>query len=354
MHLEATTLLAQLCQQRGQRAFVGRVCMDRLSPDYYRDASADDGIAASTASVAAIRALDPSADLVAPIVTPRFAPSCSSAAMRGLAELARDQDVRVQTHVSENADELALVAKLFPDQGAYVDVYASHGLLGDRTVLAHAIHLSPHEIATLRSTRTKIAHCPCSNSSLTSGSAQVRTLLDAGLDVGLGTDVSGGYSPSILEETRQALLVSRHVAYVRGDDAAKLHVGEALFLATRGGAAVLGLQHKVGAFEVGMEWDAIMVGLGKGVPSHTSHHSSTLAENHSGEMNGVVAAGQDGVPAAADLDADAEGPVDLYGHESWPDKMAKWVYCGDDRNTLAVWVKGRLVHSRKGWEEASR
>ncbi|KAF2153300.1 guanine deaminase [Myriangium duriaei CBS 260.36] len=317
VHVPATTLLAELCLKAGQRAFVGRVCMDTLSPDYYRDASADAGIAASAESVSAIRALDPKGDLVAPIVTPRFAPSCTSPAMHGLAELAKRENVRIQTHVSENDGEIALVKKLFPDSEDYVDVYATHGLLGDTTVLAHAIHLSDREVKVLTETKTKVAHCPCSNSCLTSGAAGVRRLMDAGVDVGLGTDVSGGYSPSILEEARQALLVSRHVAHNSGGERAKLHVGEALYLATRGGAKVLGLEERVGAFEVGMEWDAIRVGL-------------------------------DEVPEEGEGERELEGPVDIYGHESWEDKVAKWVYCGDDRNTLAVWVKGRLVHERDG------
>jgi len=141
----------------------------------------------------------------------------------------------------------------------------------------------------------------------------VREMLDAGLEIGLGTDVSGGYSPSILEEVRQAVLVSRHVTMGKGDEA-KLSVAEALFLATRGGARVVGLEDRVGGFEVGMEWDAQMVSL------------ATVGEE--GEMSAEV------------------GPVDIFGEESWENKVAKWVFNGDDRNTKNVWVKGRLVHSR--------
>lgn len=288
--------------------------MDRMSPDYYRDASPQSAIEDSRASAAAIRSLDPEGNLVEPIVTPRFAPSCTSEAMRGLAQLAKDQGLRVQTHVSENSGEIALVKELFPESEDYVDVYASHGLLGRRTVLAHAIHLSEREIGTLAETKTGVAHCPCSNSCLTSGAARVRDLLDAKVAVGLGSDVSGGFTPSILDQARQALLVSRHVAYNKGDDRAKLDVAEALYLGTRGGAEVLDLQDTVGAFEVGYAWDAQMVSLGR-------------------------------------VEKAADGPVDLYGHENWEDKVAKWVYCGDDRNTLAVWVAGRLVHSRLRMEQ---
>ncbi|TKX25680.1 amidohydrolase-like protein 1 [Elsinoe australis] len=328
VHVPATNLLAELCHERGQRAFVGRVCMDRMSPDYYRDESAGQAVADSRASLEFIRELGRRGQgegqgdgqgleghLVQGIVTPRFAPSCSEEAMRGLGELAREWGVRVQTHVSENRDEVEMVRGMWPDRRDYVDVYDEMGLLGERTVLAHAIWLSEEERRIIKERRTKISHCPCSNTCLTSGTAKVRTLLDDGIDVGLGTDVSGGYSGSMLEEVRQAILVSRHVAMEEGDKA-KLSFEEGLWLATRGGAKVLGLEDRVGGFEVGMEWDAQMINLGS--------------------------VGEDGALGEDD------GLVDVYGEEKWNDVVAKWVYTGDDRNTQAVWVKGRLVHSRPG------
>ena len=138
-------------------------------------------------------------------------------------------------------------------------------------------------------------------------------MLDDGLTVGLGTDVSGGYTPSMLSEAREAIFVSRHVAMTDGDDA-KLSVEEALYLATRGGAKVMGLESRIGGFEVSKDWDAQLIGLrGVGDPD--------------------------------DLDQNA-GLVEIFGDETWEEKVAKRVYTGDDRNTIAVWVKGRLVHSR--------
>ncbi|PNS15807.1 hypothetical protein CAC42_4259 [Sphaceloma murrayae] len=315
MHVPATNLLASLCYERGQRAFVGRVCMDRMTPDYYRDESAARGIHDSRASVEFIHALDPAGELVRAIVTPRFAPSCTAEAMTGLAALSDEFDTAIQTHVSENRDEVEMVKSLFPDEKHYVGAYDSVGLLTDRTVLAHAIWLSEEERTLIRTRGAKVAHCPCSNTCLTSGTAKVRTLLDDGIEVGLGTDVSGGYSGSMLEEVRQAILVSRHVAMEEGDKA-KLSFEEGLWLATRGGAQVLRLQDKVGGFEVGMEWDAQMIDLG--------------AVREDGELEG------------------GDSLIDIYGEEKWTDRVAKWVYTGDDRNTHAVWVKGRLVHAKPG------
>ncbi|KAG8167286.1 hypothetical protein KVR01_002975 [Diaporthe batatas] len=315
----ATNLLADLCLSRGQRALVGRVCMDEPAtcPPWYRDEDAAQGLARTRECVEHVRRADPRGELVRPAVTPRFAPSCTAASMAALGRLAADEDLAVQTHVSENAGEVGLVAALFPAETAagkgYAGVYDAFGLLGPGTVLAHAVHLSEAEVALVAARGAKVSHCPCSNSAITSGAARVRWLLGRGVDVGLGTDVSGGYSPSVLEAARQALLVSRHVA-MAGDEAAKLSVEEVLHLATVGGARCVGLEGVVGGFEVGMQWDAQLVALG------------------------VV--GEDG-DGGGDL-----GNVDVFGWESWEEMVAKWLFNGDDRNTSKVWVKGRLVHER--------
>ncbi|KAF4846508.1 putative guanine deaminase [Colletotrichum siamense] len=317
----ATNLLADICLALGQRAFVGRVCMDRpgLCPEYYKDADAADSLRKTRETIAHLRRIDPGFELVAPVLTPRFAPSCSEEAMRGLSALQKELDVLVQTHISENQSEIELVAELFPQSESYTDVYDGMGLLGEKTVLAHAIHLSEAEAATIAARGAKVSHCPCSNSSITSGAARVRWLWDKGIEVGLGTDMSGGYSPSVLEAARQAALVSRHVAMgLEGaeKERAKLTVEEVLYLGTRGGAKVVGLGERIGGFEVGMQWDAQLVELG--------------VVDEEGEIEGGM-----------------DSNVDVFGWENWEERVAKWVFNGDDRNTVGVWVKGRLVHSRK-------
>jgi guanine deaminase len=316
IHVPATNLLAEICLKRGQRALIGRVCMNSdLSPDYYRDASVETALADSAASITYIRSLDPTGAIIQPIVTPRFAPSCTPDCLTRLGALAAKENAHIQTHISENKSEIELVKSLFPTSKSYTDVYDSHGLLTEKTILAHAVHLSREERETVKERGAKISHCPASNTALTSGAAPVREFLDMGLTVGLGTDISGGFSPSILEEVRQTIWVSRHRAMVDGD-AAKLSTEEALYLATRGGAAVVGMQDRVGGFEVGKEFDAQMIRLGA-------------------------------VPEGGDKDGGFEGqagPVDVFGKETLEDLVNKWVYSGDDRNCVAVWVRGRLVH----------
>lgn len=283
--------------------------MDTLSPDYYRDVTAEQSIEDTKATIDHIAKIDPSHSLVTPILTPRFAPSCSSKLMHSLGALQKETNLPVQTHISENKNEIKLVKEMFPLYETYTDVYDGHGLLTSKTILAHAIHLSEEEADLIKTRNSKISHCPASNSAITSGTAKIRWLLNKGIEIGLGTDMSGGYSPSILEAVRQASLVSRHVA-MEGDDSAKLSIEEVLYLGTKGGAKVVCLEDKIGSFGVGMEWDAQLIGLGS-------------------------------------VEKDDDSPVDIFGWENWEEMVAKWVYNGDDRNTLAVWVKGRLVHERK-------
>jgi guanine deaminase len=323
LSVPATNLLADLTFQKGQRAYIGRVCMDlpETCPDYYRDESTEESLANARASIAHCRSIDPTGDRVAPIITPRFAPSCQASTLSALGDLARDQDVRVQTHISENVDEVSLVAALFPDRTSYTDVYDHAGLLTSRTILAHAVHLSDAEIAIIATRKAKVSHCPASNSALGSGFCAVRKLLDRGVDVGLGTDVSGGYHPSILDSVRHACLVSRHVGFVHGGDSTyNIGVAEGLHLATVGGARVVDMAGRLGAFEQGMLWDAQEIDLG---PSLALEHQAELADD--GPLGG-------------------RGGVDVFGWESWDDRVAKWVWGGDDRNVRRVWVGGRLVH----------
>ncbi|KAI1764569.1 guanine deaminase [Hypoxylon sp. FL1150] len=328
LHVATTNLLADLCHAMGQRAFVGRVCMDNpdINPPYYRDESADDSLSRTRATIDHIQSIDPSYALISPILTPRFAPSCTRDAMARLGALRRSTELPVQTHISENAAELTLVRDMFPECASYADVYDRHDLLSPRTVLGHAVHLTDAEVDLIGRRGAGVAHCPCSNSALTSGEAPVRRLLDAGIGVGLGTDVSGGYSGSVLEAVRSAAMVSNHRAMPQGKwadvptaerERARLSVEEVLHLATRGGAGILGIADRVGGFAVGMEWDAQLVGLG-------------LVDERPDEY-----------------DMRDRGNVDIFGWEGWDERVAKWVFNGDDRNVKKVWVRGRLVHERE-------
>lgn len=307
--------------------------MDRedICPDDYRDGSAEEAISATKDTISHIKSIDPSGELVKPILTPRFAPACSEGCLADLGRLARayDPQLHIQTHIAESRNEVALVKDLYPSSTSYADVYDKANLLTPRTILAHGIYFSPSERDLIHARQSKVSHCPASNSALGSGVCPVRVLLDSGITVGLGTDVSGGYSPSILEAVRQACLVSRLLRFTAsyqqasddGDDGGeRLGVEEALYLATRGGAAVVDMAGEIGGFDVGMTFDAQLVQLGSCSPN-------LIAKNEN--------------------DTGAVSNVDIFGKESWTEKVHKWVWNGDDRNVKMVWVRGRLVHVRE-------
>ncbi|KAL2810928.1 hypothetical protein BJX63DRAFT_400936 [Aspergillus granulosus] len=333
IHVGATNLLATLAHTRGQRALIGRVCMDNpaFCPSYYSDGSAQESLAATKENIAHIHTLDPEGNLVKPILTPRFAPTCSPESLSSLGALAASHTppLHIQTHISENKDEVSLVQSLFPESESYAAVYDKHALLTKRTILAHAVHLTQSEMELIAARDAKVSHCPASNSALGSGIAPVRQLLETGVTVGLGTDVSGGYSPSILEAVRQACLVSRLLRHTHqgsesgsvkevNDGHEVLSVEEALYLATRGGASVVDMADDLGGFETGMLFDTQLVRLGRNVPDSEGRDSGVMP---------------------------SDSVVDIFGWETWTERVHKWVWSGNDRNVRAVWVGGTLVHS---------
>ena len=326
-------------------------------------------MSATEATIAHCASIDPKRGLVEPIITPRFAPSCTSALLHELGALAKKHDLPIQTHIAENPNEVKLIEDLFPDCDSYTDVYVKHGLLTSRTVLGHAIWLSEEEKRIVKEHGAAVSHCPVSNSYISSGLCPVRSYLDLGVKVGLGTDVSGGWSGSVLVAAREALGVSRVLASVEGnkeqntekpkeevekemkleksedqEDEAnrlKLSVEEALYLATVGGAKCLNLEAKIGTFEVGKEFDAQMVVCGDFSLGDDEAEDEVGVASHQGGHH------EDKNPGKGRYDVREDNPVELWGEDSWHERMAKWVFCGDDRNVEAVWVRGRKVHERK-------
>jgi guanine deaminase len=199
-------------------------------------------------------------------VTPRFAVSCTADLLRESASLARSAGAWWQTHVSEDPGEIAEVARLFPEAVDYVDVYERAGGLGPRAVLAHAIHLSPREVRRLAETGTRVAHCPASNLFIGAGVMPLAEWLDAGVVVGLGSDVSGGPDPSLFSVMRAgAYAQMARRALVQGEGASSttpLGPLDWLRLGSLEGARALGLGDRIGSVEAGKEADLIVVDPG--------------------------------------------------------------------------------------------
>ncbi len=252
-HREGTEILMDILDMTGLKTFVGKVNMDRNAPDYLRERDA------AFAAEDTERWLSETMgryENTKPILTPRFVPSCTPEAMEALGAIRRKWGVPVQSHLDETPEEVAWVRELCPDSESYAHVYDAAGMLGPDAVMAHCIYLTDPEVALLKARGTFIAHCPASNMNVRSGIAPIRRYLDEGLNIGLGTDISGGHTLDMGQAVRDALSVSRLLWRLREEKPPHLAAAEAFYLATAGGGAFFG---KAGKFEPGYAFDAVAV-----------------------------------------------------------------------------------------------
>jgi guanine deaminase len=267
IHSAATQALADICLRRSQRALIGRVAMDdpEQCPAYYRDVDAGSAEAQTRAFIGHVRSM-PGNDsgLVLPVITPRFIPSCTDELLRGLGRLARETGCHVQTHCSESDWAHAFVLARY----GVTDTTALErfGLLSRRTILAHGNFIDGPDVATILRAGAGIAHCPLSNVYFSDAVFPLRRMLQQGVHVGLGTDISGGASPSILENARHAVIASRTLESgvdprqsreQRRSPDSRIDAATAFWLATAGGGIALDL--RIGVFREGYQFDAIVL-----------------------------------------------------------------------------------------------
>ncbi|GJM40665.1 MAG: guanine deaminase [Ardenticatenaceae bacterium] len=311
VHLEATKLLAEICLAKGQRALVGKVAMDNPEecPDFYRDVSAQQGLDDTRALIEYVRTMPGNEhELVSPVITPRFIPSCTDDMLIGLGELVEEYDCHVQTHCSES-------------DWAHQYVLNRHGkrdteslnhfkLLTNKTVLAHACFINDEDMALIKQQRSGIAHCPLSNAYFADAVFPARQALDLGLDVGLGTDVAGGATPSLLQNCNAAVTASRYLEggvdmeltqSERGVAKSRIDFKEAFWMATAGGGKALDLP--IGLFQENYLFDAIVV------------------DTKVSDSNLVVWDDLDGVEGV----------------------LQKIIYNASRQNICKVWVQGKLI-----------
>ncbi|XP_050966832.1 guanine deaminase isoform X2 [Labeo rohita] len=299
IHTDASLLLGELADKFGQRALVGKVCMDCNSAvPQYKESPSECKEETDRFIKELLKKEYPN---IKPVVTPRFAPSCSSSLLSELGEIANNNKLHIQSHISENKEEVELVKTLFPGCKSYTDVYLKHNLLTDRTVMAHGCHLTDEELEIFRDTGSAISHCPNSNISICSGMLNVRNVLNHKVKLGLGTDVAGGYSPSMLDAIRRTLDTSKALT-IQDPQHETLTFEEVFRLATLGGSEALSLDDQIGNFVVGKDFDALRVNVC--------------------------------IP---------DGPIDLFPGEGPKVILEKFLNLGDDRNITEVYVAGRQV-----------
>ena len=249
IHPESVDAYFEQARARGLRALAGKTCMDRNAPDGLRDSAQ----AAYDDSKALLEKWH-GVDRLSYIITPRFSPTSTPRQLSALGALwAEHPDCLMQTHLSEQTDEIAWVKGLFPEARDYLDTYEAHGLLGAGGLYGHAIHLEPRELDRLREVGAALVHCPTSNTFIGSG------LFDMGLAggairVGLATDTGGGSSFSML----RTMAAAYEIGQLRGR---ALHPAQLIWLATEGSARALRIADKVGRIALGMEADLVVLDL---------------------------------------------------------------------------------------------
>ena len=263
VHTESTRKLMHLYQAVGMGALVGKVAMNRNCPE-----TLCEGVeAAVEGNEQLIAEFNQPDALVRPIITPRFVPSCTPELLKACGELAKRYQLPVQSHLSENTSEIAWVAELEPESESYGDAYNRYGLFGQTpTIMAHCVWTRGQELELMRRNGVMVAHCPTSNFNLSSGMAPIRTLLDEGVRIGLGSDISGGHDLNMFRMLVYAIQVSK-MHYQLDHDKAFLTLPEAFWIATKSAGSFFG---KVGSFEPGYEFDALVIDDGVLYPDEYS------------------------------------------------------------------------------------
>ena len=253
-------------EDHGIRAILGKVMMDRLTYDERTPAGQILEADLRDSAELCERWNGAAEGRLRYAFTPRFAVSCSRDMLRESATLAEHYGAIWQTHLSEDAREMAAVEEHFPEAADYLDVYDRAGGLGRKALLAHSIHLSEREIDRLVETDSAVAHCPVSNMFISSGVMPLAKYRAAGIRTGLGSDVAGAPDLSIITQMREGFYQQNSRRTQDPDWPPVPGPLEWLRLGTLGGAAALGLDDAIGSLEVGKEADLIAVDVEFGAP----------------------------------------------------------------------------------------
>lgn len=253
IHRTSDDALCRILAQKGLCAYVGKVNMDTNSPHTLLEDT--DTSIVETEQFIQTWQHHPS---VRPIVTPRFAPTSTRISLEALGKLARQYEVPVQSHLSENRDEIKWVASLFPERASYADVYDHYGLYGQTpTLMAHCIHVTEQEMEDMAQRNVYAIHCPDSNINLSSGLMPLKQMMKRGVKVGFGSDIGAGHSLFMPQTIVRAIQISKIRSMTYGKDEV-LRLSEAFYIATKGSGSFFGC---VGSFERGYDADFLVLSI---------------------------------------------------------------------------------------------
>ena len=254
LHKDATIMLMDMLEEAGIKAYVGKVNMDRNSPEFL----IEDTLKSKEDTIEWLEDTKDRYKNIKPILTPRFIPSCTDNLMEEIKQINNIYNIPVQSHLSENKSEIEWVAELHPDTKNYAEAYYKYNLFGknNKTIMAHCVHCPDDELELIKQNNVVVAHCPQSNANLTSGIAPIKNMLNMGINVGLGSDIAAGSSLSIFRAMSDAVQVSKLRESLTGQKNQTLTLTEVFYLGTKGGGKFFG---DVGSFEVGYEFDAVVL-----------------------------------------------------------------------------------------------
>lgn len=295
VHKESSIRLMDLFKQSGLGALVGKVnmninCTDDLLEDTEKSISDTEYILENYYNAD---------ELVNPIITPRFIPSCNSELLKSLGDLAIKYNVPTQSHLSENLGEIDWVKQLQPESEFYGDAYNRFNLFGQtKTLMAHCVYSCDKELELMKKNNVFAVHCPNSNLNLGSGIMPVRKFLDNDINIALGSDISGGHDLSIFKVMVNAIQCSKLLWVNSNKQVDFLTLSEAFYMATKGGGSFFG---KVGSFEKNYDFDALVLD-----DSNLNPESYSLIE-----------------------------------------RLERFIYIGDDRNIIHRYVRGNEISDPK-------
>ena len=281
IHTDMTLLLMDLLEQKKICAYVGKLGMDRNSPEFYIEKN---GKEETTRFVEECKKRN--YKYVKPIITPRFTISCTDEYMKYMGEIAKKYNIPVQSHLSENFNEIDFVKKLRPDDKFYGESYSKNGLFGNgvKTIMAHCVHCPKEEEELIKKNGAYIAHCPTSNTNICSGICPAGKYLRQGYNIGIGTDISGGHTLDLFEVMRHTIQISKiNLVYIDSKEK-PLTLPEVFYMATNKGGSFFG---KVGVFEKNYEFDALVLDESL-IPSMKNYNEKERLERFIYHKNGKI------------------------------------------------------------------
>ncbi len=244
IHKEACNIAFETAKKMGVRAFIGKVMMDCNCPDFLEENTEQ----SLEESIELYHKWHQNTPLLSYIFSPRFAPVCSLELMQKTGRFIQDHEAYLQTHLSENSNEINWIKSLYPQFKSYTDIYYQTGLMGKKSIFGHSIHLTADEIALFKKTESKIAHCPDSNFYLRSGEFDLFGIDQEQIDFALASDIGAGTSLSMPYHAKIAIYRQTKLS---------LDPLKAFYLMTLGGAKVLNMQDKIGSIEAGKDADMV-------------------------------------------------------------------------------------------------